>query len=217
MQGVFLMSTKIKAVIFDMDGVLIDAKDWHYDALNKALSIFGLTISRHEHLVTFDGLSTSQKLKMLANTYVLPESLHSFINEMKQQYTMDIVHQHCKPVFHHQYALSKLREKGIKLAVASNSVRNSVKVMMENSALMDYLEFYLSNQDVSKAKPDPEIYKLAIQKLGMVPKECVIVEDNEIGIKAAIGSGAHVLKVETIHDVNFDNITDFINKVESNA
>lgn len=211
------MSTKIKAVIFDMDGVLIDAKDWHYDALNKALSIFGLTISRHEHLVTFDGLSTSQKLKMLANTYVLPESLHSFINEMKQQYTMDIVHQHCKPVFHHQYALSKLREKGIKLAVASNSVRNSVKVMMENSALMDYLEFYLSNQDVSKAKPDPEIYKLAIQKLGMVPKECVIVEDNEIGIKAAIGSGAHVLKVETIHDVNFDNITDFINEVESNA
>lgn len=211
------MGTKIKAVIFDMDGVLIDAKDWHYDALNKALEIFGLTISRHEHLVTFDGLSTSQKLKMLANTYVLPHSLHGFINEMKQQYTMDIVHQLCKPVFHHQYALSKLREKGIKLAVASNSVRNSVKVMMEKSALMDYLEFYLSNQDVSKAKPDPEIYNLAIKKLGMDPKECVIVEDNENGIKAAIGSGAHVLKVETIHDVNFDKITDFINEVENNA
>lgn len=211
------MSIKIKAVIFDMDGVLIDAKDWHYDALNKALSIFGLKISRHEHLVTFDGLSTSQKLKMLANTYVLPESLHGFINEMKQQYTMDIVHQHCKPVFHHQYALTKLREKGIKLAVASNSIRNSVKVMMENSALMDYLEFYLSNQDVSKAKPDPEIYKLAIQKLGVVPKECVIVEDNENGIKAAVGSGAHVLKVETTDDVNFDNITKFIYEVENNA
>ncbi|WED22017.1 HAD family phosphatase [Vibrio sp. JC009] len=210
------MSTKIKAVIFDMDGVLIDAKDWHYDALNKALSIFGLEISRHEHLVTFDGLSTNQKLKMLSKTYVLPESLHVFINEMKQQYTMDITHQLCKPVFHTQYALSKLKENGFQLAVASNSIRNTVKVMMEKSELMKYLSFYLSNQDVAKGKPDPEIYNLAISKLGLKPEECVIVEDNENGIKAALASGAHVLKVETIYDVNYDNISSFINKVESN-
>nr|QOS23453.1 phosphorylated carbohydrates phosphatase [Vibrio parahaemolyticus] len=211
------MSSKIKAVIFDMDGVLIDAKDWHYEALNKALAIFGLTISRHDHLITFDGLSTGQKLKMLSKTYVLPESLHGFINEMKQQYTMDITHQLCKPVFHHQYALAKLKENGYQLAVASNSIRNTVKVMMEKSALMDYLEFYLSNQDVSNGKPDPEIYNLAIQKLGLRPDECVIVEDNENGIKAAKASGAHVLKVEAIHDVNFDNITDFIKEVEGHA
>ncbi|MGX9519168.1 HAD family hydrolase [Vibrio mediterranei] len=211
------MSSKIKAVVFDMDGVLIDAKDWHYEALNKALAIFGLTISRHDHLVTFDGLSTGQKLKMLSKTYVLPESLHGFINEMKQQYTMDITHQLCKPVFHHQYALAKLKENGYQLAVASNSIRNTVKVMMEKSALMDYLEFYLSNQDVSNGKPDPEIYNLAIQKLGLRPDECVIVEDNENGIKAAKASGAHVLKVETIHDVNYDNITDFIKEVEGHA
>jgi HAD superfamily hydrolase (TIGR01509 family) len=211
------MSSKIKAVIFDMDGVLIDAKDWHYEALNKALSIFGLTISRHDHLITFDGLSTGQKLKMLSKTYVLPETLHSFINEMKQQYTMDITHQLCKPVFHHQYALAKLKENGYQLAVASNSIRNTVKVMMEKSALVEYLEFYLSNQDVSNGKPDPEIYNLAIQKLGLRPEECVIVEDNENGIKAAKASGAHVLKVETIHDVNFDNITDFIKEVEGHA
>ena len=211
------MVKKIKAVIFDMDGVLIDAKDWHYDALNKALAIFGMTISRHDHLVTFDGLSTGQKLRMLAKTHVLPDSLHGFINEMKQQYTMDITHQLCKPIFHHQYALSKLKENGYKLAVASNSIRNTVKVMMEKSALMDYLEFYLSNQDVSKGKPDPEIYNLAIQKLGFKPEECVIVEDNENGIKAAKASGAHVLKVETINDVTFDNISQFINEVESYA
>lgn len=211
------MSIKIKAVIFDMDGVLIDAKDWHYDALNKALAIFGLTISRHDHLVTFDGLSTEQKLKMLSKTYVLPQSLHGFINEMKQQYTMDITYQLCKPVFHHQYALSKLKMNGYQLAVASNSIRNTVKVMMEKSALMEYLEFYLSNQDVSKGKPDPEIYNIAIEKLGLKPEECVIVEDNENGLKAARASGAHVLKVETIHDVNYDNITQFISEVEGNA
>lgn len=211
------MKSKIKAVVFDMDGVLIDAKDWHYEALNKSLAIFGLTISRHEHLVTFDGLSTGQKLKMLSKTYVLPESLHGFINDMKQQYTMDITHQLCKPIFHHQFALSKLKEEGYSLAVASNSIRNTVKVMMEKSALIEYLDFYLSNQDVSRGKPDPEIYSLAISKLGIKPEQCVIVEDNEHGVRAAEASGAHVLKVDTIHDVTYDNLKSFIREVENNA
>jgi beta-phosphoglucomutase len=212
-----MQNKKIKAVIFDMDGVLIDAKDWHYDALNKALTTFGMSISRHDHLTTYDGLSTNQKLKKLSKLYTLPDSLHGFINEMKQQYTMDITHQNCKPIFHHQFALSKLKEDGYKLAVASNSIRNSVKVMMEKSRLDEYLEFFLSNQDVKNAKPDPEIYDTAIQKLGLTPKECVIVEDNENGLKAARASGAHVLKVDTIHDVNYDNITTFIKEVESEA
>lgn len=200
-----------------MDGVLIDAKDWHYEALNKSLAIFGLTISRHEHLVTFDGLSTGQKLNMLSKTYVLPDSLHGFINKMKQQYTMDITHQLCKPVFHHQYALSKFKEEGYGLAVASNSIRNTVKTMMEKSCLIEYLDFYLSNQDVKQGKPDPEIYNLAISKLGLKPQECVIIEDNENGLRAANASGAHVLKVETIHDVTYDNIKSFIMEAECNA
>jgi HAD superfamily hydrolase (TIGR01509 family) len=207
---------KIKAIIFDMDGVLIDAQDWHYEALNKALTIFGMEITRVEHLTAFDGLSTSQKLKMLSKVHSLPVSLHCFINEMKQQYTMDLTQQLCKPTFHHQYALSKFKEEGYQLAVASNSIRNTVKVMMEKSCLLGYLDFFLSNQDVTNGKPDPEIYNLAISKLGLMPDECVIVEDNEIGLKAAFSSGANVLKVDSVDDVNFDNIQAFINEVETN-
>ena len=58
-------SMEIKAIIFDMDGVLIEAKDWHYEALNRALSLFGMEISRYDHLVTYDGLPTTKKLEML--------------------------------------------------------------------------------------------------------------------------------------------------------
>ena len=79
------MGTKIKAILFDMDGVLIDAKDWHYEALNKALGLFGMEISRYDHLHSFDGLPTKEKLRMLSEEFYLPESLHSFINQMKQQ------------------------------------------------------------------------------------------------------------------------------------
>lgn len=204
----------IKGVIFDMDGVLIDAKDWHYDALNKALNLFGYNINRYEHLTKFDGLSTKDKLKILSTESSLPFELHSFINEMKQIYTMEIVHTKCKPTFIHQYALSQLKIEGYKLAVASNSIRNSVITMMQKSSLEIYLDLMLSNEDVKRSKPDPEIYTKTIHELGLKPEECLILEDNENGIRAAKGSGAHVFIVDNVTDVNYKNIKNHINKLE---
>lgn len=192
----------IKAVIFDMDGVLIDAREWHYESLNRALALFGFTIPRHEHLTTFDGLPTRRKLEILSATQALPVELHAFINEMKQIYTMELVYTKCKPVFLQERALSRLRADGYRLAVASNSIRDTVSVMMKRAALSQYLEFELSNEDVRTGKPDPEIYNTAIARLGLTPEECLIVEDNENGVKAARASGAHVMVVRDVNDVH---------------
>lgn len=197
----------ITAVIFDMDGVLIEAKDWHYEALNRALRLFGCEINRYDHLTTFDGLPTRTKLQILSKERYLPEVLHDFINDMKQRYTMEIVRAKCKPCFNHQYALAKLRTKGFRLAVASNSTRNTIEVMMQLAELQQFLEFTISNQDVQKPKPDPEMYNMAIKRLGINPNECLIVEDNENGIKAARASGAHVLEVKDVNDVTWANIS----------
>ena len=186
---------KIKSVIFDMDGVLIEAKEWHYDALNKALNLFGMQISRYDHLVTYDGLPTRMKLQMLSMERGLPDALHEFINEMKQVYTMEIVFAKCKPTFYHQYALSRLKSDGYRMAVCSNSVQQSVEMMLQRADLLKYLEFYFCNQDVEHPKPNPEIYLNAMKRLGLSPDECLIVEDNPNGIKAARDSGAHVLCV----------------------
>ncbi|AIL64399.1 HAD family hydrolase [Pseudomonas alkylphenolica] len=205
----------IKAVIFDMDGVLIEAKDWHYEALNKSLRLFGHTISRHDHLTTYDGLPTSRKLDMLSVERDLPFELHNFINEMKQAYTMEIVYAQCKPTFVHQYALSSLKNLGYKLAVASNSIRNTVEVMMEKARLDQYLDLKLSNEDVEHAKPAPDIYTKAIRSFGLSPDECLVVEDNENGIRAARASGAHVLVVESVEDVNLENITRRIQEINA--
>jgi HAD superfamily hydrolase (TIGR01509 family) len=205
---------KIKAIIFDMDGVLVEAKEWHYKALNRALELFGYQISRYDHLTTYDGLPTSKKLEMLSLESGLPKELHQFINEMKQIYTMEIVYAECKPRFVHEYALSKLKTKGFKLAVASNSIRNTVEVMMEKSKLIHYLDQIISASDVRKPKPDPEIYLTTMTKLGLAPQECLIIEDNENGIKAARASGAHVLVVKDVHDVNLSNIETQIKLIE---
>jgi len=196
----------IRGVVFDMDGVLIEAKDWHYAALNRALRLFGHEISRHEHLTTFDGLPTKKKLEMLSVDRGLPQELHSFINEMKQIYTMELVHQLCRPRFTHEYALSRLKQAGMKLAVASNSVRNTVEVMMQKASLAGYLDAMLSNEDVSRAKPDPEIYLKSMTLLGLAPHETLVVEDNENGIRAARASGAHVLVVGSVDEVNLQAI-----------
>lgn len=209
-----ILMARIKAVIFDMDGVLIEAKDWHYEALNQALELFGYKISRYDHLVTFDGLPTRRKLEILSMERGLPQGLHDFINRMKQIYTMQHVYMKCKPLFHHQYALSKLKAEGYGLALASNSVRITIDMMMEKSDLQKYLDFTLSNQDVVKSKPDPEIYQTAIKRFGLPPEECLIVEDNPNGVKAALASGAHLLKVETVYDVTYQNIKNRINEIK---
>lgn len=206
--------SKIKAVLFDMDGVLIEAKEWHYEALNKALQLFGYNISRYDHLVTYDGLPTSKKLEMLSMEKGMPYRLHKFINRLKQQYTVDKIFTDCHPMFHHEYALSMLKEEGYRIAVASNSVRKTIELMMEKSNLISYLDFFLSNQDVVKSKPDPEIYNTAIMRLNLEPSECLIVEDNFNGIQAAKSSGAHVMEVDTVYDVNYENIRKHIMMAE---
>jgi len=207
----------IKAIIFDMDGVLIEAKDWHYEALNRALELFGYEISRYQHLTTYDGLPTKKKLEMLSLESALPKELHSFINEMKQEYTMEIVHAKCKPSFVHEFALSSLKAMGYKLAVASNSVANTVDVMMRKAKLGLYLDLMLSNEDVARGKPDPEMYTKAIAHFGLQPHECLIIEDNENGIRAATASGAHVLPVLEVSDVNIDNILQRIRQIDEEA
>ena len=200
-----------------MDGVLIDAREWHYEALNQALAIFGYEISRHDHLVTYDGLPTMKKLEILSSYSNLPKQLHGFINELKQIFTMDITMTKCAPTFCHEYAISKLKNDGYHLAVCSNSVRDTMSSMLTKAALIDYFDFYLSNQDVSKSKPHPEIYLKAIERFGVLPRECLVLEDNVNGIKAATEAGAHVMQIHQVTDVNYANICRFIQKLESRS
>jgi beta-phosphoglucomutase len=196
----------IKAILFDMDGVLIDAKDWHYEALNKALDPFGMTIDRDAHLATYDGLPTRDKLEILTKSRGLPTGLHAFINDLKQTYTIELAYLRCRPMFAHQRALARLKADGLKLAVCSNSVRASVELMMRLSQLDKHLDLMLSNQDVTRAKPDPEIYLTAMRNLGVQPNECLILEDNEHGIAAARASLGHVMPVGGPSNVNYDDI-----------
>ena len=188
-------SSKIKAILFDMDGVLIDARDWHYDALNKALEHFGFSIDYHSHLMTYDGLPSRKKLEMLTECRNFPLGLHQIVLDLKQKYTYRMAVNKCKPSFEHRQLLKKLSDSNIRLAVCSNSIKSTITSFLEFACIDKYFEFVLSNEDINEPKPSPEIYNLAISKLGLSKKNVLILEDSDHGLDAAYSSGAHVMQI----------------------
>ena len=203
----------IKTILFDMDGVLIDAREWHYESLNRALDLFGMAIDYDTHLAAYDGLPTRKKLQMLTKSRGLPVGLHDFLNARKQRFTSALVHARCRPVYQHRRALSRLKQEGYRLAVCSNSIRSTVELMMDMAQLRPYLDLLLSNEDVAVGKPDPAIYSKAIAHFGVAPEEALILEDNDHGIQAARASGAHVLVVGSPDDVSYSRIRNALDTI----
>ncbi len=205
---------KIRAVLFDLDGVLVDATEWHYDALNRALGLFGYTISRYEHLTTYNGLPTRKKLEMLSVEKAFPRGLHSLANKIKQKYTREEILRNCTPVFEKEFMVHQLKREGYQLACCSNSIRESVELMLRGAGVIDLFEFIASNEDVKNPKPDPEMYLTAFERLKLKPEECVIVEDAGHGIVAAQRSGGHLCQVTGFGDVDYERVKSFIESVE---
>jgi len=192
-----------KAVIFDLDGVLVDAGDWHYQAFNRALAIFGYTISEYDHLTVFNGLTTKGKLRYLSEQQDLPLELHPLLYQLKQKFTLDFIKACCTPDRVKIDMLKRLTRHGIRLAVCSNAIRSSVDLLLAGSGIDNFFELTLSNQDVTRAKPNPAIYHKAFRLLDLEPSDCLIVEDSEYGRLAAHASGAHVIEVDTYSEVSF--------------
>lgn len=205
----------ITTILFDMDGVLINAKEWHYGALNRALVDFGYPpISHRDHLAHYDGLPSYKKLECLQQLHNIPSEQLPQINALKQQYTAKIADQLCHPLAQHVQALSRLKAEGYQLALCSNSVRKSVDTMMTKTELMPYLTFCLSSDDVQNPKPDPEIYLTAMQKLASQPQQTLVLEDNHNGIASAKAAGAHCMEIAQVEDVTYEAIKQYIEEIE---
>jgi beta-phosphoglucomutase len=204
----------IRAVLFDLDGVLVDATEWHYHALNRALGLFGFDITRYEHLSSYNGLPTRKKLEMLSVEKGLPVPMHALVNRLKQVYTRDEILTKCRPVFEKEYMLHRLKREGYRLACCSNSIRETLELMIRQSGVEWCFEFLMSNEDVSTPKPNPEVYLTAMTRLGVAPEEVVIVEDAPHGLEAARRSGAHVCQVSGFGEVDYLRVRAAIDRAD---
>ncbi|MFZ9377026.1 MAG: HAD-IA family hydrolase, partial [Candidatus Fonsibacter ubiquis] len=197
----------IKLIIFDLDGVLVDAKKIHYDTLNKSLRSIDskYEISIAEHLSIYDGLKTNQKLDLLTKNKNLEKKYHQQIWEEKQRLTIEAISQLSKNEKLINLFIN-LRSKGFKLACCSNSIRRSVLVMLSKTGLIEYLDLILSNEDVKNAKPHPEIYWKAMSVMEVLPEQTLIIEDSPTGLLSASRSRANVLRVNNPEDLTEEKI-----------
>ena len=205
----------IKLIVFDLDGVLVDARELHYEALNDALGDVDekYVIGREEHLSRFDGLSTTKKLQMLTKTKHLPEELHNAVWKLKQRKTTEIIDNFTIDQRIAQL-LKKLKSEGYTLACATNSIRETAKLQLIRRGFFEHLDFMYSNQDVNKPKPSAEIYMRCMLRVDVDPDETLIVEDSHRGRKAALRSGAHLCGVKNSSDVTYEKIKSAINKAD---
>ena len=199
----------IKLVIFDLDGVLVEAKTIHFDALNEALGP-KYVIEWNEHLSKYDGLKTNQKLEMLTQEKGLPSSMYKQVWDEKQRLTLQKL-SNLHPSNQLQSCMSFLVSEGYKIACCSNSIRKTVLTVLSKLGIIEYFDLILSNEDVKNSKPHPEIYWKAISMVGCLPEETLIIEDSPFGLLAASRSKSHVMRVESPKDVTYNNIYKHLN------
>ena len=155
----------IKLLIFDLDGVLVNARELHYNALNRALKSIDkkYVIKREEHLSTYDGLSTKKKLNLLTKNKDLPKELHDKVWELKQQMTLKIidgfsVDDRIRGI------LRSFKSEGYIISCATNSIRETAKLQLIRKGFFEYIDFMYSNQDVKNPKPNSEMYLTVYDK-----------------------------------------------------
>lgn len=206
---------RIKTILFDLDGVIVDTKWIHFQTLNKALEHYGESykITWEEHLNTYDGLKTRSKLEILSKEKGLPLAYHDDIWKRKQDMTTEYMKEFpvetelCR-------LLSNLSSDGYKMGICSNSIRQTVMLVLSKLDIIEYFDIVVSNGDVKHGKPHPEMYWKAMVHLDSLPEETLILEDSPHGLLAASRSHAHVLRISKVLDTNYTNIMTKIQSIE---
>lgn len=194
-----------KAILFDLDGVLVDACDWHYEALNAALLSKGKqAISRDLHENVYNGLPTHVKLNMLG---IFDDEANE-INSLKQKYTLAIIKDKAK-IMPEKIELHKyLKTKDYKIACVTNSILETATEMLKSTGQFEYIDLLITNEDVKNNKPHPDCYNLAVERLNADPNYTLIVEDSPKGIQAAKNSKVgYCIEVKNTNQVNINSIS----------
>ena len=209
----------IKAIIFDLDGVLVDTKKIHFEALNEALKKFDhKEIKFEDHVKIFDGLPTIKKLNLIAKKKKISKKNFSKIQKFKQKSTLKLLKESVVYNINTINLFKKLSKK-YKLAVATNAVKSTLDICLKNLKIKKYIDYKICNEEVKNSKPNPEIYFKIFMKFGIYPEESLILEDSHYGRQAATHSGGNLVPIQNLSEVNFKNVNHYIkmnNKIKIN-
>ena len=207
----------IKGLIFDLDGVLVDTKKIHFDALNFALKKLNYReISLRDHIDIYDGLPTSIKLKKLNEKKIINKIDINKIIKIKNKKTEILLNKNIKFNSKIFKLFSKL-SKEYKICIATNAIKATLDSCLNKMKLKKFISEAFSNSDVKKNKPHPEIYLKCLVSMGLKPKEVIIFEDSSHGVMAAQDSGCNLFTVKKLSDINYSNIKNFMKNINENS
>lgn len=201
----------IKCILYDLDNTLINAAEWHYISLNRALKeVSNIEINLEDHHSIFNGLPTKKKLEKLTELGRVKSEDHKAIYDLKQQYTKNVIIELAKPdkikIDLHKHN----RWNNLKMCCVTNSITETACLMLEKTGQLEYMDFVISNECVRSPKPCAEGYITAMVRYGFYPQECIIVEDSPIGIQGALTTGTNVWKVKDSHEVTLENFQQYM-------
>ena len=201
----------IDTIIFDLDGVLINSKNIHFESLNRALSHNKLKyqISYEDHLRSFDGLPTSKKLEILNKKKLVPKRLNKKIKLKKNQLTRKLLKEYLtfdKKI----YSLFQKLSKKYKIGIATNAIEETLQIAIKKLRIGKFVKFSISTENIKNSKPHPEIYLRSIVNLNSKPKNTLVLEDSHNGRISAKEAGARLMPIKSLEDVTYKNITNFI-------
>lgn len=206
-------STTIKAILFDLDGTLVEAKEWHYNALNSALTkVSNTKISRYEHVSELDGFPTKKKLQWLLERDRIDRSDVDKIEKLKQVETLRMVQRFCVPD-KAKIELCKCLSEHYRLACVSNAVMASIETMLLKSNLLPFFEFIQSNENV-RPKPHPDPYLKTMKHMRVAPSECVAVEDNSKGVQSAEAAGIRCLHLQ-YPEITLERVRRYLDEINA--
>ena len=183
------------AVIFDMDGVLLDSEPLHYEAVRQALAEQGVDFPLDDY-ARYLGTTLTSTWDELCERYPITMTLAEF----EARYNADVLAQYQAgaPLIRGARELvQQLREAGVPIAVASSSHRMWVEAALTGAGLREYFEQTTAGDEVSMGKPSPEIYLKAAAKLGFAPEDCIAIEDAPAGVESATSAGMRVVLVRS--------------------
>ena len=194
-----------KLVVFDLDGVLVDACEWHRIALNQALrEVCNYEISLDEHYSTFNGIPTKVKLEKLTEMGILQRDQHMEVYDRKQELTIKTIEEHAEYRKEKVDMIKYLRKRGYFIACFTNSIRETATMMLDKTGVIEHLDYLVTNEDVENSKPAPDGYLFLVEKFNVNKNNVIIVEDSPKGIAAAKASGCNVIEVKNPDEVNID-------------
>jgi beta-phosphoglucomutase family hydrolase len=199
----------VKAIIFDLDGTLLDNNSFHRKTWEAYLQKMGKKISEEEFNAHLNGRTNKDAVEYIYGRKMSIDESNKYTLEKEALYRK-IYKPFIKPVTGLIEFLDILQKKNIPMAIATSGIQPNIDFMFENIPIKKYFKVVVNSSHITKGKPDPEIYLKVASLMNVSPENCLVFEDAVVGIKSAKAAGMKVIAVATTQTKEELSIADMI-------